>query len=439
MASIFFKQDTVEDSSLCGEPEPRHTGFLNGLYYIFYESRVHSVVAESVPLVIWLSGGPGCSSLVGMLFENGPCIVGEDSPATISLNVNSWTQAAHMVYIDQPRGTGFSPARSSLRSWSEATAVDDLVSFLDEFYIAFPTFASNELYIFGESYAGHYIPDLAHGLLLRNSRAFQNLKGIGTIELATTSMTKPRIIIALFDTLGPFVKSVNNDILLTEANDYVESCEEAIQACQDPAIGGQGDCSKVGYTRKTLKVTVCQALSSNVMAQVYRQGLNHYNLDRKCHSDMFRLCYRFQPLYTFVNSQVTMAKLGLSGHSWAPCNSDVFAGHLDKDYFEESEGKVATLLDHGIRVLIYAGDKDLVCNWMAQDKWTREMTWHGHDEFNGNAMSAYVFKGEKHGQVRSAQGLTFFRVYNAGHMVPLDQPAVALDVFRKFITNHPLV
>ncbi|RHX96495.1 hypothetical protein DYB36_013646 [Aphanomyces astaci] len=248
MASIFFKQDTVEDSSLCGEPEPRHTGFLNGLYYIFYESRVRSVVAESVPLVIWLSGGPGCSSLVGMLFENGPCIVGEDSPATISLNVNSWTQAAHMVYIDQPRGTGFSPARSSLRSWSEATAVDDLVSFLDEFYIAFPTFASNELYIFGESYAGHYIPDLAHGLLLRNSRAFQNLKGIG-IGNGLTSVE------ALFDTLGPFVKSVNNDILLTEANDYVESCEEAIQACQDPAIGGQGDCSKVGYTRKTLKVT----------------------------------------------------------------------------------------------------------------------------------------------------------------------------------------
>ncbi|RQM29100.1 hypothetical protein B5M09_001784, partial [Aphanomyces astaci] len=320
MASIFFKQDTVEDSSLCGEPEPRHTGFLNGLYYIFYESRVRSVVAESVPLVIWLSGGPGCSSLVGMLFENGPCIVGEDSPTTISLNVNSWTQAAHMVYIDQPRGTGFSPARASLRSWSEATAVDDLVSFLDEFYTAFPTFASNELYIFGESYAGHYIPDLAHELLLRNSRAFQNLKGIGTIELANYLHDKAphhhwymyvgignglTSVEALFDTLGPFVKSVNNDILLTEANDYVESCEEAIQACQDPAIGGQGDCSKV-----------------------YRQGLNHYNLDRKCHSDMFRLCYRFQPLYTFVNSQATMAKLGISGHSWAPCNSDVFAGHL---------------------------------------------------------------------------------------------------------------
>ncbi len=114
LGGAFFRQ-TIDsnDLSLCGEPETKHTGYLNGLFYVFYESRRRDIIAEKIPLVIWLSGGPGCSSLVGMLFENGPCIVRQTS-STATLNAYSWTNAAHMIYIDQPRGTGFSPPRQSL-------------------------------------------------------------------------------------------------------------------------------------------------------------------------------------------------------------------------------------------------------------------------------------------------------------------------------------
>ncbi|KAF0686847.1 Aste57867_21375 [Aphanomyces stellatus] len=429
-SSIFYALEADNDPSLCGEPEPRHTGFLNGLYYIFYETRA-KVLPETVPLVVWLSGGPGCSSLVGMLFENGPCSVGEETPATATLNPHSWTNAAHMVYIDQPRGTGFSPARASSPDWDASSSTDDLVQFLCDFYDKYPAFAANDLYIFGESYAGHFVPDLAAAILnpasvAASSRQLQalrvNLKGIGIGNGLTSAE-------AVYETIGPYAVSTNASFV-PASQQIVDACEAAIQDCQDRRVGGHDDCSKLN---------ICDDYMADIQAQVIKAGRNPYNIDAKCAtSDMFGLCYRFQPLYSFVNSYAVMTKLGMTGHSWTLCSSAVYASHLDKDWFAESEYKVATLLENNIRVLVFAGDRDIVCNWMAQDLWTRTMVWPGQAGFDAQPFQPYTLHGTQLGDVRSFDGLTFFRIFHSGHMVPLDQPAVALDMFHKFLTNKPL-
>ncbi|OQR87199.1 serine carboxypeptidase-like 48-like [Achlya hypogyna] len=414
--------DAPTTTGLCNEPEALHAGYINGLFYTFYETRAQIRAPSDVPVVLWLSGGPGCSGMIAMLFENGPCSVGEDSAGTATLNKYSWTNAAHMIYIDQPRGAGYSPAKNAHADWSESNAVDDLVTFLQGFFQNYPDYGSNDLYIFGESYAGHYVPDLAHAIVSStdwNTRDLRGrLKGVGI----GNGLVSER---AIADTIGTFAKAHGT------ASDIVKSriieCEDAVDACQSVEYGGIQDCSRTG---------LCDTLVGDVIADAHTQKRNHYDLRAACHPDTFQLCYKFTPLYTFLNSATTMHRLGTEGRPWAPCNQDIFAHHMNADWFEESEYKVAYLLDHGLRVLIYAGDQDLICNWMAQDKWTQDMQWSNQTQFQTQPMRPLLMQGQAVGEQRSFGGLTMLRVYDAGHMVPFDQPQVALAMFQAFVQRH---
>lgn len=73
-------------------------------FFWFFEARK---VPGNAPLSIWLNGGPGSSSLMGLLQETGPCFVGADSNSTY-LNPHSWNNEVNMLYLDQPNQTGFS-------------------------------------------------------------------------------------------------------------------------------------------------------------------------------------------------------------------------------------------------------------------------------------------------------------------------------------------
>ncbi|EQC37389.1 hypothetical protein SDRG_04993 [Saprolegnia diclina VS20] len=423
----FLRHDDVSlgaNTTLCGEPEAHHAGYLNGLFYVFYETRAAIRAPTDVPLVLWLSGGPGCSGMIAMLFEHGPCSVNQATPTT-TLNPYSWTQAAHMIYVDQPRGTGMSPSRDASSSWTESSAMRDLVVFLEGFYQTYPAYAANDLYIFGESYGGHYVPDLAHAIVSStnsNTRALRrNLKGIGI----GNGLVSER---AIADTIGAFASTAPGGKLTDSAASSVATCEAAIAACQSPEDGGVRDCSKTG---------ICESLVGSILSQAHQQQINHYDIRAPCYPDVFGLCYKFTPLFQYMNKASTMEALGLNGGvSWAPCNQDVFELHMDADWYEESEYRVAELLEAGVRVLVYAGDYDLVCNWMAQDKWTRDMVWTHQAHFAAQPLALWSYDGDVVGERRSFGGLTMLRVYNAGHMVPFDQPKAALGLFRSFLAGN---
>jgi len=103
------------------------------------------------------------------------------------------------------------------------------------------------------------------------------------------------------------------------------------------------------------------------------------------------------------------------------------------DYMNDLSPDVAELLDAGVRVLIYAGDCDFICNYMGNRAWTLELDWTGKTDFQ-NAGEHDWNKGA--GLARSAGGLTFLQVRDAGHMVPYDQPAVSLDLITDFINGN---
>jgi serine carboxypeptidase-like clade 2 len=132
--------------------------------------------AKTAPLVIWFSGGPGCSSLMALFTENGPFYVADDGMHLLPNN-NSWNQLANVLYIESPAGTGFSYATSSHYSTNDTQTRDDAYSFLRGWLKQFPEYQGRPLYLSGESYAGHYVPQLAEILLLQPI-AGVNLQGL---------------------------------------------------------------------------------------------------------------------------------------------------------------------------------------------------------------------------------------------------------------------
>ena len=93
--------------------------------------------------------GPGCSSLLGLLEENGPCLINKDGYST-TLNPYSWTEAAHVLYLDQPASTGY--------SFGDANDVDEDMVAEDAYYFLQSWFQSDDgskykdlpLYLTGE-------------------------------------------------------------------------------------------------------------------------------------------------------------------------------------------------------------------------------------------------------------------------------------------------
>ena len=127
-------------------------------------------------MVVWLTGGPGCSSEVAIFGENGPFSVNDD--LSLKRNEFSWNNNANVIYVDQPVGTGFSKAKILDYTHSEKEIADEFYQFLVKFIAKYPEFNSRELFITGESYAGHYIPAIS-AFIHQQKNPSINLVGFG--------------------------------------------------------------------------------------------------------------------------------------------------------------------------------------------------------------------------------------------------------------------
>ena len=108
-----------------------------------------------------------CFFARALLTENGPCKVNPDAKTT-TLNPYSWTEVAHVLWLDQPAGVGFS--YGSETDYNEEMVSEDAYWFLQKFMQQHPEYAQNPLYIVGESYGGHYAPAIAHRVFVYNQK-----------------------------------------------------------------------------------------------------------------------------------------------------------------------------------------------------------------------------------------------------------------------------
>lgn len=134
------------------------------MFYFFFENRAADPKA---PLVLWMTGGPGCSSELAVFYENGPFKITDD--LQLKPNEYGWDVAANLIYVDQPIGTGFSYSDDPRDTVYGGHGVGlDMLDFLLEFLEARPQYKDSDFFITGESYGGHYVPAVAHRVFSYN-------------------------------------------------------------------------------------------------------------------------------------------------------------------------------------------------------------------------------------------------------------------------------
>jgi len=90
------------------------------------------------------------------------------------------------------------------------------------------------------------------------------------------------------------------------------------------------------------------------------------------------------------------------------------------DWLLSLSSKVINLLNKKVNILVYSGDKDFICNWRGGEKWTNELEWSKKADFKGKGYTKWDVNGATAGESKTVDNFTFLRVYDAGHMVPMD-------------------
>ena len=448
-------RDDVVDGSVCDPNSKSLSGYVDitgskyddegenkHLFYWFFEKRTTSQLddkgeekaeevqdATDIPIVLWLTGGPGCSSTLALLFENGPCKVNADGLGT-TVNPYSWTEASHVLWLDQPAGVGFSYGKEN--DYDEEMISEDAYYFLQEFYKEHPEYSKNPLTVVGESYGGHYAPAVAHKIWTKNKSVEDSMLKINLAGLAIgNGLTDPSEQYKWYPEMAVNnshgIKVVPDDIYQT-MKDNVPKCVSLIDECN------AGDSLVNRFACQTAFV-YCNIAETTPYQMT---GMNPYDMREKCeHKPM---CYDFSYIETWLNDPKTKESLHVSEESntWTSCNMGINL-KFHTDWMKDFSPYVADLLNDGIHALIYAGDVDYICNYLGNRAWTLNLDWDHADDFNAaeyhECGSGESTEGSGAGLCKTSNGFTFMQVYDAGHMVPNDQPKVALEMIRNFVSG----
>lgn len=412
-----FKLPTLDYANASVADLGHHAGYYSlsdtyaaRMFYFFFENRNNNTQA---PVIIWLTGGPGCSSELAVFYENGPFRISDD--LTLSWNDYGWDQSSNIIFVDSPTGTGFSYSDDSRDSRSDEAGVsNDLYTFLQAFFAAHPNYVSNPFYITGESYGGHYVPALASRINQGNqaNEGTQiNLKGFAI----GNGLTNPGIQYAAYPDFA-LANNLINQSSYDQITQYVPQCLSATEAC---GTNGTDACDNA--------LSVCQNIPSSILQ--LNPGINFYDIRKPC---IGSLCYNFSNAENFLNEQSVRDALGVGNLQWTPC-SDAVTGAFDQDHMRNLEVVIPPLLEQGIQVLIYAGEDDFICNWLGNWRWVNAMVWSGQPSFNSSSQVSWQVNGSEAGILTSSGALNFLKVHNSGHMVPMDQPQAALSMITQFI------
>jgi cathepsin A (carboxypeptidase C) len=330
------------------------------MFYWLFKSRGSP---ETDPLVIWLTGGPGCASEVALFYENGPYTINDD--LTLNPNAQSWNKVSNLLYVDQPVGTGFSRCSSIFHYDStEDEIAANIKTFLDGFLVANPEFRGRDFFITGESYAGHYIPAIAYHFVkeIPAGSLGLNFKGIAI----GNGWVDPVVQYPQYAEFAYENNMVSFEMYLTLKASFAE--------CVNLINNGKTQDDQV------YALEVCQLTMASILGNPLAPSFNVYDIRKKC--DVPPLCYNLSNSDRFLNNATIQAKLGVTGRYWVECDKLVHLA-LTGDWLNNLAAKMEAVLETGLSVLVYSGDKDFVCNWRGGEAWTNAVQWTGQTEFQG--------------------------------------------------------
>lgn len=390
-------------------------------YYYFVEAE-NPKKSSTLPLLLWLNGGPGCSSLAyGAMQELGPFRVNSDGK-TLYRNKFSWNRAANVLFLESPAGVGFSYSNTSSdykNGGDKSTATDNYV-FLLNWLERFPEYKGRDFYLSGESYAGHYVPQLAHTIIYHNmiaNKTLINLKGILIGNAVINDET---------DTMGMYDYFGSHALISDEtAYDIRKYCNFSSNAVTQPdkCIDATMDAN---YNFEVLDIyNIYAPLCFDRNLTIKPKKTSWQNID-PC-SDYYTYAYmNRRDVQDALHANVTKLE-----HDWEPC-SDILKG------WQDSASTVIPLLKefmkYKLRVWIFSGDTDArvpitsTKYSISSMKLPIKTKWHPWIHQGEAGGFAQVYKGD----------LTLATVRGAGHQVPSYQPKRALALIKHFLSGKPL-
>ncbi|KAL0955847.1 hypothetical protein HGRIS_002049 [Hohenbuehelia grisea] len=426
----------VKKSKFCDATVNSYTGYVDfqgrHMFFYFFESRRDP---DADDVILWTNGGPGCSSSLGLFMELGPCrILDEHGP---KFHPESWNSNANVFFIDQPVGAGFSYFDFEHTIATSEEAARDIAAFIVIFFENFPEFKGRAFHMAGESYGGHVLPNFASHVYDQNARLLQ--EEVTPINLVSVMMG---------DGL--------TDVLTMTTSYYDMQCTPTSIA----PINDVQTCVRLKQLRRRCQKWIPQACvehfdameCSTVINQCgfpFAEALNAVNknpwdISKDCYDDPTGdSCYpEIKHHIEYLNRPNVRQAIGVDPTftaNFSLCNEDVLdAFHASLDSLHSTQDYVAALLERGVRVLVYVGTYDWLCNWIGNERWTKEMKWSGQKDFVDQELRDWFVDGRRSGITRSARGLTFATVEGAGHMVPYDKPKEALELMKRWLRDDKL-
>ncbi|CAJ1940772.1 unnamed protein product [Sphenostylis stenocarpa] len=409
------------------------------LFYWFFEAQSEP---SKKPLLLWLNGGPGCSSIgYGAVVEIGPLLVNKNGEG-LHFNTYSWNQEANLLFVESPVGVGFSYTNTSsdLTKLEDNFVAEDAYNFLVNWLQRFPQFKSREFFISGESYGGHYIPQLAELIFDRNKDSskypFINLKGFIVRNPETDDY---------YDNKGLLEYAWSHAVISDQ------QYEKAKQVCDFKQFEWSNECNKAmnevfqDYSEIDIYNIYAPACPLNSTSSADDSNSNDPESFTKVRNDYrprrMRIFGGYDPCYSnYAEEYFNRKDVQSSFHAdtkrgtdeaWNVCNNSILRSY---NFSVFSVLPIYTkLIKGGLKIWIYSGDADgrvpvigtrccvEALGLPLKSGWR---TWY-HDNQVG-------------GRIEEYEGLTYVTVRGAGHLVPLNKPSQALSLIHSFLTAQHL-
>jgi len=388
---------------------PSYSGYLtvnktlqSNIFFWFFPAQSGDANA---PFTVWLQGGPGSSSLFGLFAEQGPIMV--DKEQKLHPRDITWNSKYHLLFIDQPVGTGYSFTKSEDGYvHNEDEVARDLYAMLTQFFVIYHEYASAPFYVTGESYGGKYVPAIVYKIHVENPEAKVkiNLKGMAIGDGLIDPYNE-------WD-YGPAMYQFGliDERQLEYVNLQTQLARNAIRLGQ---------------------FSLAYDLFGNLFDQFYTNatGLN----------DVYNYILTQSPeAFGYYGPYVTASENRRKFHVGNLTYNDggAVGAALANDVMQSIVGKVAVIADN-YKVLIYNGLLDVIIASSLTMDWVDKLEWKYAQELRGAERKIWKVKEDDKdvaGYIKQAHSFFIAWVRNAGHMVPSEQPRAAFDLIDRFIS-----
>ncbi|XVF43631.1 hypothetical protein PTKIN_Ptkin02bG0055900 [Pterospermum kingtungense] len=420
--SLPYLTVTASTRLLPKEALPTKSGYLpvnpataSAIFYAFYEAQTPTSPLSKTPLLIWLQGGPGCSSMIGNLFELGPWWVVSNSHdqnnshhhhLSLERNPGSWNRLFGLLFLDNPIGTGFSIASTPQEIPRDQDSVaKHLFAAITSFTSLNPLFKNRPIYITGESYAGKYVPAIGYYILKKNPQLpvsqRVNLKGVAIGDGLTDPITQ----VATHADSSYYSGLVNE----RQKRELEEAQREAVELVK---IGNWSEAANA----RTKVLDLLQNMTG--LATLY-------DFTKK-------KPYQTSLATSFLNIAEVKKSLGVNESMVFEECSDVVGAALHEDVMKSVKYMVEFLVKKS-KVLLYQGLYDLRDGVVSTEAWMKTMKWEGIEKFLMADRVIWKVNGEVAGYLQKWGSLTHVVVLGAGHLLPADQPLNAQAMIEDWV------